>query len=572
MPNSEANCPCPHADCAHLNLPEAETCGGCGKALTPEQQGSAAVRVFKSYFKDFGALRSCPREFWVVQLVNLLDGVAFFAMLTVSTLYLSETLGYSDGEAAWIWAACMGAYTAMGFVAGFIGDSMGIKRTLYLSVVLLVVSRLAISATEIKTVVIPALFVVAIGTAIMTPILISATKRYTRKENQTAGFNLLYFLMNIGAFIGNATLDPLRGLEWGNRTIFMMGSAMSILCWLSIFLLWHRGIDAVDAQQKADAKDGEEEKWEAPWTIAIDVMKESAFWRFMLFLVILIGVRLVFEHQSQIYPKYYQRTLSEYRFGLDDPAADAVIAVIKSADSAGTEVPRGVVAAFSEFGQTLSAGAVIKAVEADAKWEIKDDKQTYYVRSEEGHLNIYAAEAPIGKINSINPLIICFGVILSTPIVARFKLFNVMFCGIVISAGSMLLLAIYPGWFTGLLGLSLSQGYYCIVLTQITLFSIGEMIWSPRLYEYTAAIAPKGREASYMGLSYLPMFFARFSEGPIAGKMLSTYCPPDIGSRLETVPYSQSPQMMCLILAGVAIASPVFIVLFKKVIQKESQL
>ncbi|MCH7812599.1 MAG: hypothetical protein IID40_01130, partial [Planctomycetes bacterium] len=47
---------------------------------------------------------------------------------------------------------------------------------------------------------------------------------------------------------------------------------MSILCWLSILLLWRRGIDQVDAQSGATKDGSEKEKWEAPWTIAASVM------------------------------------------------------------------------------------------------------------------------------------------------------------------------------------------------------------------------------------------------------------------------------------------------------------
>lgn len=528
----------------------------------------AVGKAIRTYFQEFGRLRSCSREFWVVQLVNLLDGVAYFAMLTVSTLYLSETLGYSDERAAYLWATCMAVYTAMGFVAGFLGDSLGIKRTLHLSVVLLVVSRLVISFTETKAIVLPALFVIAIGTAIMTPILIAATKRYTTKENQTSGFNMLYFLMNIGAFLGNATLDPLRNLQWGNRSVFMMGSAMSILCWLAILLLWKRGIDRADARGKAgdsatDTTTNKKEKWEAPWTIAISVFRESAFWRFMLFLAILVGVRMVFEHQYQVYPKYYQRTISEYLFCADPESC---------ADLDEARLPESLRCCFADHERALSAEAEVVVNEQGSRWKITDAKHTYFLRADKKTLNVYASDAPIGTLNSINPLIICFGVILSAPIVARFKLFNVMFFGICISSGSMLFLVISPGWFCARLGLPLHQGYTLIIILQIIVFSFGEMIWSPRLYEYTAAIAPKGREASYMGLSYAPMFFARFAEGPLAGHMLTEYCPPDIGSRLATVPYTQSPQMMCVILAAIAIATPILIAIFRGVIQKESRL
>jgi len=622
----------------------------------PKTDG-AVFRAAKAYFKEFAGLRECSRNFWVVQLVNLLDGVAYFGMLTVSTLYLSETLGFNDKHAAWLWGVCMAVYTGVGFVAGFVGDSLGIKRTLHLSVVLLVISRLAISFTESRMLVIPALFVIAVGTAIMTPILISATKRYTTKKTQTGGFNMLYFLMNIGALVGNYTLDPLRETQWGNRSVFMVGSLMSILCWVAILLLWKRGIDDVDEQvrrRRAVAAagtdnaevsgDDQEEKWEAPWTIAASVFRESAFWRFILFLVILVGVRLVFEHQYQVYPKYYQRTIAEYLFcleiGFEDELSEGPVSnalrtvfaeqrhwlsdaalisptewhvvdadrtyiirrrgrmlsiypmppaeepdldsahgadplfefeVIDLAELNEGRLPDVLRQAFADNDRELAADLRLLAKEKGTRWQIQDAETTYYVRKDENKLSIYASDAPIGKLNSINPLIICFGVILSTPIVARFRLFNVMFVGVCFSAASMLILTIHPGWFTGLLGISLSQGYMMIVVAQIIVFSFGEVIWSPRLYEYTAAIAPEGREASYMGLSYLPMFFARFSEGPLAGEMLTRYCPPDVGSRLASVPYAQSPQFMNVILAAIAISTPVLILVFRGVIQKEAK-
>ncbi len=688
--------------------------------MTDTDTSGAVGKAVRSYFREFGALKECGREFWVVQLVNLLDGVAYFAMLTVSTLYLSETLGYDDAHAANLWAACMAVYTGVGFVAGFIGDSLGIKRTLHLSVLLLVASRLAISATTAESIVIPALFVVMVGTAIMTPILIAATKRYTTAKSQTAGFNMLYFLMNIGAFLGNWTLDPARALPWGNRSVFMVGSTMSILCWVAILVLWRKPLARVDAQatgapatdsmgeRAAEKADGDEDKkWEAPWTVAASVFKESAFWRFILFLVILVGVRLVFEHQYQVYPKYYMRTMSGFAFAADASCRDELdaeklstearqvfdenqLALSGSAkvsveadettvwrvrdgdrdygieaavfdvapalyvnlseeetppellrafdedlgivlsddakivretrgirwsieDKGGSYVIRatddgldvydypkkylGLVSkrafsieramiedldarrisrilrqAFEEHGHALSNQTRITSLVSGREWKLNDKGGNYTVLGVEGELRTYKANVRIGALNSINPFIICFGVILSTPIVARFKLFNVMFFGICISAGSMLLLVVHPVWFCGRLGWTLAEGYGLIVILQIIAFSIGEAIWSPRLYEYTAAIAPKGREASYMGLSYAPMFFARFAEGPLAGKMLTEYCPPDVTDRLATVPYTQSPQFMCVILAAIAIASPVLILVFRGVIQKGSRL
>ena len=59
----------------------------------------------------------------------------------------------------------------------------------------------------------------------------------------------------------------------------------------------------------------------------------------------------------------------------------------------------------------------------------------------------------------------------------------------------------------------------------VVLLSIGEVFCSPRIYEYAAAIAPKGQEASYSALSYVPFLLAKLLFGTFSGVLLATYCP-----------------------------------------------
>ena len=53
----------------------------------------------------------------------------------------------------------------------------------------------------------------------------------------------------------------------------------------------------------------------------------------------------------------------------------------------------------------------------------------------------------------------------------------------------------------------------------IVILSIGEALWSPRLYEYTAMIAPKGREGTYMALASAPNFAAKLAVGGLSGTL-----------------------------------------------------
>jgi len=57
----------------------------------------------------------------------------------------------------------------------------------------------------------------------------------------------------------------------------------------------------------------------------------------------------------------------------------------------------------------------------------------------------------------------------------------------------------------------------------VALLSVGEAFYSPRVYEYAAAIAPKGQEASYSALSYVPFLIGKLLVGLsryAAGKVL----------------------------------------------------
>jgi hypothetical protein len=96
----------------------------------------------------------------------------------------------------------------------------------------------------------------------------------------------------------------------------------------------------------------------------------------------------------------------------------------------------------------------------------------------------------------------------------------------------------------------------------VVLLSIGECIWSPRLYEYTAVVAPPGREASYMGLSQIPMFFAKPAVGWVSGWMLATWCP-EVGER--------NPSLMWLVIGLTTLVGPIAIVAFRKIIERKDE-
>jgi MFS family permease len=120
-------------------------------------------------------------------------------------------------------------------------------------------------------------------------------------------------------------------------------------------------------------------------------------------------------------------------------------------------------------------------------------------------------EFPVGTVWSINSALIIFMAPLGTAITRGRKPLEVLLVGAFISALSPFVLCFGS-----------SMPYQ---LGMILLLTVGEALWSPRLYEYNVSIAPRGREATYVSLAALPFFFAKFLVGPTSGYLLSTYVP-----------------------------------------------
>ncbi|RJO66091.1 MAG: MFS transporter [Myxococcales bacterium] len=598
--------------------------------------------TLKNYFSEFKVLKQTPPEFWTLNLVvNFFEMLAYFAFITVLTLYLTENIGFDDVWAGSVTGIFTLAITVIIFFSGFIIDSIGVKKALVYSMVLLIPCRLLMGVTGpvenwylernldvnaavavieqggfeksaftqktermteaqldlvapseekgsaeqspretlksddaalreavmtaakaspivqqswgaaleekakdqgefkkiivamigekpelaqkyyvdlaaakqdpvqlkaavtaivkafpdlraqfslqdiLKVVVFILLMFTALGEALMVPAIYAALRNYSSKRTSGTAFNFQYLTMNIAAVLSFSLFDFLR-LNFGNESIFLAGALMAVIC--TIGALFLRGnIQVQDDGEIVQLPPKKKEDREMPWTIAASVFKEAAFWRFMFFLVLLIGVRLTFTHQFLVMPKYYTRVLG--------------------------------------------------------------------------------ADAPIGLLNTINPFIITIGLILFIPVISRFSVFRLIVVGTVISALSVFILAI-PGKAFAFLGWTIKEGYYFIILAQVVIFAFGELIWSPRLSEYTVTIAPRGREGTYMSMAALPMFIAKPVNGFLSGFLLDGYCPDgvmnDIVSGART--WYNGPELMWIIFGTLAISSPILVMLLRNVI------
>jgi MFS family permease len=146
--------------------------------------------------------------------------------------------------------------------------------------------------------------------------------------------------------------------------------------------------------------------------------------------------------------------------------------------------------------------------------------------------------APVGKLSAINSMVIIVLVPVVGALTQQFSAYRMVVVGGVICAAGVFVMALPTAWFqpavySGMgqwlghsyLGLTGSiHPYYVMAALYLIVFSIGEAFYSPRVYEYAAAIAPKGQEASYGSLAYLPFLVGKLLVGT-GGWLLAAFCP-----------------------------------------------
>ena len=152
--------------------------------------------------------------------------------------------------------------------------------------------------------------------------------------------------------------------------------------------------------------------------------------------------------------------------------------------------------------------------------------------------------APVGKLSAINSIVIILLVPIVGALTQRFAAYRM----VVFGGSNLCGWSIHHGAADGMVSgcgeqrnramawarLSRRERnihpYYIMAALYLIVFSIGEAFYSPRVYEYAAAIAPPGQEASYGSLAYLPFLVGKLLVGT-GGWLLAAFCP---GTRSTT--------------------------------------
>ena len=455
----------------------------------PDPSSHPAPGAPASFLGKFTVLFSAVRELWIVFAIVLLSNLAYRVVNFTLRLWLSSDLGFNDVQAGLVVLLWSAGLTLCIVLVGSLTDALGLRKTFLLGFALCILARVFITFTTVKWVALGVgLTLLALGEGMGAPVTIAALRRYTTTMQRSIAFSVFYAIMNAGFLIGVIIFDALRAAlgEYGSftlpglgmqlstyRTTLLASLALSIPSFLIIYFWLREGVEATDQGVVITP-----EKVKYPGKNALQVLK--------------LTVGDTARDTARIFAGLWRQ------------------------------------AGFYKFLAFLSLAVFIKMIFVHMDYTYP----TFGIRE-------LGEGAPVGHLYGLNNLLIVILAPLVGVLTQRISAYRMVIFGSFIAAASVFIMTVPPEWFRPLadgwvghyiahvwLGVSGTVNpYYVMIFLFVLFLSIGEAFYSPRLYEYTAAIAPKGQEASYMAMSSLPFFLAKIGVGPLSGVLLAQFCP-----------------------------------------------
>ena len=127
---------------------------------------------------------------------------------------------------------------------------------------------------------------------------------------------------------------------------------------------------------------------------------------------------------------------------------------------------------------------------------------------------VFGRDAPVNAFYAINPTIVSVLAPVMSLVTAAFDPYRVIICGSFVASASLMIFVFFTPTYTS-------------VALALTLFSIGESIYSPALTRYVLVLSPAGYEGQYSALTSAPIFLGKVFVAIISGDLLEAECPRD---------------------------------------------
>ena len=250
----------------------------------------------KQIIQPFVDLIHAPRALWGLNLAYVLEGTAYFGVLSYLAIYFSDYVFRGvpnpDVPAGFMVGVLTAGITLSMFFLGFVADKFGVRHALIWAFLFLLGGRLIIAGagyvfepaglgSSLHLMTMAGIGLIVIGYGMYQPAAYTAIKQFTNPKTAGMAFAMLYALMNLGGWLPSFAFllrdDDYLGIGIGG--VFWVYAAMTVVAlFITIAFLNKKTVANAIATAKAEtaAIKAAEKGEDAPGTGSGDDISEAA--------------------------------------------------------------------------------------------------------------------------------------------------------------------------------------------------------------------------------------------------------------------------------------------------------
>lgn len=401
------------------------------------------------------------RPFWVANISEIFERLAYYGAFASLANYLHETLGFPTGQTGTLAGIFGGMVWFLAIFGGAAADRLGFRRALSLAYLILscayflLASLRAAWLAPVRSAIPPAVFVgfililPALGISLVKPCVVGTTARASKENVRSIGYSIYYTMVNVGGAAGPFVAS------WAHRrlgveNVFRVAALCVFAMFFAVLIFFREPPRSGGAPPPSISQ------------TARNFLAVLSNPRFMAFLLIFSGYWIVFWQQYT--------TLPGYIHGYIDAKADVEMILITD----------GLAVIFL----TLAVNYLTRKVAA----------------------------------------------------------FRAVILGTVITSLAWLIVAARPAVWAAVLSLFV--------------LALGEIVQSPRYYEYISRLAPPEQQGTYMGFAFLPIGIGSLVGGWLGGRLMHHY-----GEELHR------PERVWWIITAVGLATALLLWMYDRVVK-----
>lgn len=202
-------------------------------------------------------LKNHPKGLMVLFFTEMWERFGFYTMLAVFTLYMDETLGWTDAFKGQIYGLFLGFVYFTPIAGGWIADRfLGYRKTIILGAIILGIgyALLSLSGPNFISIFYISLIIMIIGNGLFKAnISVLVGNLYkTGSPYKDAGYNIFYMGINLGAFLAPIAATWLHDY-FGNYNSAFAAAAFGMLMSLIVFETWKKNYKHADHVNRTNA-------------------------------------------------------------------------------------------------------------------------------------------------------------------------------------------------------------------------------------------------------------------------------------------------------------------------------